>query len=90
MGPRDTLLTKSKDKSFHVLNIIIEQTDKRSNRWYAVKENKTRIMNKLNISLPTLDKHIKSLKDRKLIVPRQDRGVYSLNPTVFDLANEKL
>jgi len=85
MDTLDNLLMKTKDTSMHVLCHIIKQTNMKSNRWYAVKENKTRIMNKLNIKLPTLDKHIKSLKQRGFIKPIGERGVYSLNLEMFDI-----
>jgi DNA-binding CsgD family transcriptional regulator len=53
------------------------------NTWYADKENKQRIMDKLGISPPTLDKHIASLKKRRLILTTETRGKYMLNMSMF-------
>lgn len=76
---------KTNDSSMHVLSMIIRQTNMKDNRWYAVKENKVRIMNKLDIKLPTLDKHIRSLKERDFLKPMAERGVYALNLELFDI-----
>jgi DNA-binding IclR family transcriptional regulator len=42
-----------------------------------------RIMAKLEIAPATLDKHIASLKERKLILPTDARGKYRLNMQIF-------
>lgn len=81
----NNLLMKTNDTSMHVLCHIIRQSNLRDNRWYAVKENKNKIMNKLDIKLPTLDKHIRSLKERGFIRPMAERSVYSLNLEIFDI-----
>jgi DNA-binding CsgD family transcriptional regulator len=83
LDTKDSILLKSKDATFHVLYYILNQTDMERNTWYADKENKQRIMDKLGISPPTLDKHIASLKKRKLILTTETRGKYMLNMSMF-------
>jgi len=81
----DSVLLLSKDVSFHVLYYILVQADMEHNYWYADKIHKAKILNKLDISPPTLDKHIASLKKRKLIIPTGTRGKYRLNMRIFSI-----
>tara|TARA_B100000482_G_C12464709_1_gene242414 strand:+ start:261 stop:566 length:306 start_codon:yes stop_codon:yes gene_type:complete len=83
LDTKESVLLKSKDKTFHVLYYILNQTDMERNTWYADKENKERIMNKLGIAPPTLAKHIQSLKERRLILTTETRGKYMLNMNIF-------
>jgi len=85
LDTKDSVLLLSKDVSFHVLYYILIQSDMEHNYWYADKVHKARIMDKLNISPPTLDKHIASLKERKLIIPTGSRGKYRLNMQIFSI-----
>ena len=64
LDTKDSILLKSNDRTFHVLYYILRQTNFETNLWYADKVNKLFIMNKLGISVPALDKHIASLKER--------------------------
>ena len=80
-----SILLLSKDTSFHVLHHIIRQSDSEKNVWYADKVNKDEIIRKLQISPNSLDKHIASLKLRKLIVKDGPRGRYKLNMEIFSL-----
>ena len=75
----DSILLLSKDKTFHVLYYILIQMDSERNIWYADKVHKRKIMDKLEISPVTLDKHISSLKNRKLILTTDARGRYRIN-----------
>ena len=83
LDTKDSVLLKSKDATFHVLYYILNQTDMERNTWYADKENKARIMGKLGIAPVTLDKHIASLKKRRLILTTESRGKYMLNMNIF-------
>jgi hypothetical protein len=83
LDTKDSVLLKSKDKSFHVLYYILNQADLEHSYWYADKIHKERIMAKLEIAPATLDKHIASLKERKLILPTDARGKYRLNMQIF-------
>ena len=79
----ESILLKSKDKTFHVLYYILNQADSERHEWYSDKLHKQKIMDKLEISPVTLDKHIASLKERKLIVATGVRGKYRLNMQIF-------
>lgn len=83
LDTKESVLLKSKDATFHVLYYILNQTDMERNTWYADKENKARIMGKLGIAPVTLDKHIASLKKRRLILTTESRGKYMLNMNIF-------
>lgn len=85
LDTKESVLLKSNDRTFHVLFYIMRQLDFDKNLWYADKQNKLVIMNKLGISPPTLDKHISSLKERDLIRTAEVRGRYRLNLEVFSL-----
>lgn len=73
-----SILLHSTDKTFHTLFYIIQQIDLKLNIWTATKTNKEQLINILCITAPTLDKHICSLKERK-ILSNMKRGIYSLN-----------
>jgi hypothetical protein len=79
LDTKDSILLKSNDRTFHVLYYILRQTNFETNLWYADKINKSFIMNKLGISVPALDKHIASLKEREFIRPAEVRGRYRIN-----------
>jgi predicted transcriptional regulator len=79
LDTKDSILLKSNDRTFHVLYYILRQTNFETNLWYADKINKLFIMNKLGISVPALDKHIASLKEREFIRPAEVRGRYRIN-----------
>lgn len=85
------LLMNTKDTSMHVFAYIIGQANMTTNRWYSVKENKEAIVEKMDIKLSTLDKHIKSLKERGFIKAVGGRGTYALNLEFIDIkfSNEK-
>jgi hypothetical protein len=83
LDTKDSILLKSKDKSFHVLYYILNQADAEHNLWYADKLHKQRIIDKLEMSLVTLDKHLASLKERNLILPTGVRGKYRLNTQIL-------
>jgi hypothetical protein len=83
LDTKDSVLLKSKDKSFHVLFYILNQADLEHSYWYADKVHKEYIMGKLDIAPATLDKHIASLKERHLILPTDARGKYRLNMQIF-------
>ena len=83
LDTKDSILLKSKDRSFHVLYYILNQADQEHHFWYADKIHKERIVNKLEMSPVTLDKHIASLKDRDFIRPTGARGKYRLNMEIL-------
>ena len=83
LDTKESVLLKSKDATYHVLYYILNQTDMERNTWYADKENKQYIMGKLDIAPLTLDKHIASLKKRRLILTTESRGKYMLNMNIF-------
>jgi DNA-binding IclR family transcriptional regulator len=85
LDTNESVLLKSNDRTFHVLFYILRQLDFERNLWYADKQNKLAIMNKLGISPPTLDKHIASLKERNLIETAETRGRYRLNMEIFSM-----
>jgi|TARA_R110000803_G_scaffold196714_1_gene260027 DNA-binding MarR family transcriptional regulator len=82
LDTKDSILLLSKDRAFHILFYILNQADLERNIWYADKVHKERIMTKLNISPATLDKHIKSLKERNLIIS-ESRGRYRVNTLIL-------
>ena len=79
LDTKDSILLLSKDRAFHVLYYILNQADFERNIWYADKVHKKKIMMKLEISPVTLDKHLASLKQRKLILKTDSRGRYRIN-----------
>ena len=83
LDTQESILLKSKDKTFHVLYHILRQSDMETHIWYADKLHKQHIMAKLEISPVTLDKHISSLKQRGLILTTDVRGRYRLNMQIF-------
>ena len=83
LDTKESILLKSKDKTFHVLYYILRQTDMETHIWYSDKIHKKKIMEKLGISPVTLDKHISSLKQRNLIITTDVRGRYRLNMQIF-------
>lgn len=82
LDTEDSILRKSKDTSFHVLFYIIRQMDSEKNIWYADKINKELIIKATNLTMPTLDKAIASLKARELLISIQ-KGKYQLNAEIF-------
>jgi len=81
----ESILLKANDKTFKVLHIILNQIDETSGTWYADKVHKKEIMDELNITITTLDKHIASLKNRNLIIKKEIRGRYKLNEEIFSI-----
>lgn len=73
-----SILLHSTDKTFHTLFYIIQQMNLKENIWTANQSNKEQLMEILSITVPTLDKHICSLKDRS-ILNNTKRGLYTLN-----------
>jgi len=81
----DNILRKAKDKSYHVLAEIYLQYNHTNDRWHAIKENKEVIKTNLSISTSTLDKHIKSLKDRNILIS-VTKGIYRVEAIpVYDI-----
>lgn len=80
----DSLLLLSKDSSFHALYHIISQCDSQKYTWYSDQKNKTEIMEKMNITISTLAKHIASLVDRKLLI-HDAKGRYKLNMDILSM-----
>lgn len=85
LDTKDSILLKSKDKTFHVLYYILNQADAEHNVWYADKIHKQQIIDKVEISPTTLDKHLADLKSRDLIRPTGTRGKYKLNMHIFSI-----
>ena len=85
LDTKDSVLLLSKDHSFHILYYIINQSDSERNIWFADIINKEKIIEKLQISPSSLDKHLKSLVDRKLILKDGSRGRYKLNMSIFSM-----
>lgn len=85
LDTKESILLKSKDKSFHVLYYILNQSDKEHNLWYADKIHKEYIIDKLDMAKATLDKHIASLKERGIIIPGGTRGKYELNMEILSI-----
>ena len=71
LDTQESVLLRSKDKSFHVLFYIIRQTNMTTNTWYSDAINKQEIATKLQIALTTLNKHIASLKERELLIKKK-------------------
>jgi|TARA_R110002126_G_scaffold190255_1_gene338316 predicted transcriptional regulator len=82
---KESILLKANDTTFKVLHIILNQIDEESGIWYADKIHKKEIMNNLDITITTLDKHIASLKKRELIIREITRGRYKLNSEIFSI-----
>jgi hypothetical protein len=73
-----SVLLMSTDTTFHTLFYIIQQMNIDKNIWTANQSNKEQLMNTLSITVPTLDKHLCSLKERSILLSIK-RGEYSLN-----------
>ena len=78
LDTNDSILLKSKDKSFHALFYIIRQIPDTTNVWYSDKVNKQMVCNELGVSGPTLEKMLSSVKERELLV-KVSRGKYKLS-----------
>jgi len=79
----DSILLKANDKSFHAFYHILLQVDSTDLVWYADRVNKTAIISKMAITLPTLEKMIASLRERELLLPMQ-RGKYLINSSIIE------
>jgi DNA-binding transcriptional ArsR family regulator len=84
LDTKDSILLRSKDITFHVLYYILQQSNEETNTWYADKEHKQIIMDKLGLAQITLEKHLASLKERKLLISEM-RGRYKLNTKIFTI-----
>jgi len=84
LDTNDSILLKANDATFKVLHIILNQVSDEGT-WYADKVHKKEIMETLNITITTLDKHIASLKNRELIIKKETRGRYKLNEEIFSI-----
>jgi predicted transcriptional regulator len=80
----ETILLKSKDRSFHALYYIMKQMNMDENKWYADKTNKHEICSTLGITQVALEKMLASLKERDLLFTYQ-RGVYGLTSEIFTI-----
>lgn len=69
-------LRAAKDTSYHVLAEIFDQCSPEG-EWLAIKSNKEIIKQKLFISSSTLDKHIKSLKERGILSSKM-KSLYTI------------
>ena len=78
LDTNDSILLKSKDKSFHALFYIIRQIPHTTNVWYSDRINKDAICDELSMSGPALEKMLSSLKERELLV-KVSRGKYKLS-----------
>ncbi len=78
LDTNDSILLKSKDRSFHALFYIIRQMPYDNNIWYSDRVNKEMICNELGISGPSLEKMLSSLTERNLLV-KVSRGKYALS-----------
>jgi len=81
----ENILRKARDKTYHVLAEIYDQYDYDNDRWHAVKENKEIIKKNLNISTSTLDKHLKSLKDRQILISLTKPTYRIENIPIYDI-----
>ena len=81
MDVRTTLLDAIDKPYIGVLKIIFKQMNKENNIWYSNKGNHLEITDRLGISQPTLEKHIRVLKDKRILIHKDTdgRGVYSVN-----------
>jgi predicted transcriptional regulator len=80
---KDSILLKSNDTSFHALYYILFQMDLVNNTWYADRINKQDICNKLSVTPAALEKMLKSLRDREILV-QVHRGKYKLTNLLFE------
>jgi len=64
-----------------VLGMIIKQMNKENNVWHSNKGNHLDIITRLDIKQPTLEKHLRTLKEKKILLHRRTdgRGVYTVN-----------
>ena len=76
LDTNDSILLKSKDRSFHALFYIIRQMP--NEIWYSDGVNKQEICDELNISRAALEKMLSSLTERELLV-KISRGKYTLS-----------
>ena len=83
LDTNDSILLKSKDKSFHALFYIMRQIPHDNNIWYSDKINKNEVCTELKISGPTLEKMLSSLRERNLLV-KLARGKYKLSESLLD------
>ena len=83
LDTNDSILLKSKDKSFHALFYIIRQIPFDTNVWYSDRINKDAICDELSMSGPALEKMLSSLKERDLLV-KVSRGKYKLSELLLE------
>jgi len=76
---REGLLLQLNSKPLMVLHYILIRVNESDYSWYSDKTNRELIMVKLNISRPTLECHLKTLKDIGLIMSTEIRGKYRIN-----------
>lgn len=79
-----SILLHSTDTTFHTLFYIIQQMNLETNEWEASKENKESLISSLSTTVPTLDKHLSSLRERG-ILERNKRGLYTLNQQTLNI-----
>lgn len=62
---------------------IIKQIPHTTNVWYSDRINKQMVCNELNVSGPTLEKMLSSLRERELLV-KIARGKYKLSEVLLE------
>jgi hypothetical protein len=81
---KENFLLASDCLHLKVLYYIIKDIGHDVNPWYAEIDNKHAIIDKLDISMATLDRQIRILKDNNIIVS-VSRGKYKLNLNMLKL-----
>ena len=81
---RENFLLASDCLHLKVLYHIITDIKYDANPWYADIENKEKIMNKLDISLATMNRQLAKLKSTKILV-LEAKGKYKLNLNMLKL-----
>lgn len=87
--PNDIL--KAMDTTFvSVVRLVIKQANPIDNKWISNKGNHSVIRNKCLISQATLEKHLRKMKDKKILLKAYDagRGVYIINREMIAYGRE--
>lgn len=81
---KENFLLASDCLHLKVLYYIIKQVSHDTNPWHADMDNKESIMDKLEISLATMNRQVNILKNNKIII-QKSRGKYMLNINMLKL-----
>lgn len=85
MDTKNDLFRAIDEPYLNVFRLVLKQMDKHSNKWHSNAGNHQGIRNRLGIQQSTLEKHLRKLRDKELLLKSDDgRGVYLINKQLVE------